>query len=942
MNRQVSRRRDRHCDGPYLHSPNERRQQLSTFSSFQWRLVVIGAVSLLLWINAGRTRGEDAPATFYRGLNLNGPAMVIDGQQWDGSDAKNYVCKDKAFENQSVTLVPATDAERARMIRSSRWGGNDVSLTGIPAGRYSVFLYLWEDNNAENFSIAVNGREVVRNYNSDSTGHWDKLGPWFVDVRDGTIRLTSRGGAANFSGIEIWRGEQHAKPLDLTADNIEFFEQRIRPLLIKHCYECHSAAAGEAEGDLLVDSRLGLREGGSRGPALVPGDPAQSLLLKAIRYQDQDLQMPPDQRLADADIAAFEQWIKRGAPDPRTQATQIAKRSIDLDAARTFWSFKPLVDPPVPVVKDTAWPRNDIDRFILAELERRELQPLANADKRTLIRRATFDLIGLPPTPAEIDAFLNDDSPGAFAAVVERLLASRQYGERWGRYWMDLVRYADTAGDNSDYPIPQAYLYRNYIIDAFNADKPYDRFIQEQIAGDLMPAENDAQRNEQIIATGYIAISRRFGSVIQDYPQHLTIEDTLDNLGRTVLGLTITCARCHEHKFDPISNADYYGLYGIFASTRYPFPGIELDKKPRDFVALWDGGKPGARMAYAVADDSPGDARIHLRGEPKRLGEEVPRHFLTILGGQTLDDQSRGQSGRLQLAQWLTDPRNPLTPRVIVNRIWQYHFGAGLVPTPSDFGARGQPPSHPNLLDWLATRLLEDGWSIKQLHRRIMHSRVYQLASAQAELTPRQSAARSLDPNNELHWRFTRRRLDAESLRDSLLLLSGELDDSMMTEPHPFPPAEKWGYTQHHPFRDSYASRRRSVYLMTARLTAESYFNMFDGADRNASTPKRDSSVTTIQALYLLNGEFVHRQADLFAVRLLRETSDPSARLQRAFELALGRPPANHERESAADWFHQCNEQLELSRIPADQREQQAWAAFARVLFRTNEFLYVD
>jgi len=627
-----------------------------------------------------------------------------------------------------------------------------------------------------------------------------------------------------------------------------------------------------------------------------------------------------------------------GAPDPRYTATKIPRRTIDVAQARKFWSFRPVTNPAPPSVRDTAWPLSDVDRFILAELERQKLTPVASADKRTLIRRATYDLTGLPPAPADINRFLADDSPQAFARVVDRLLDSPQYGECWGRHWMDLVRYADTAGDNSDYPIPQAYLYRNYIINSFNADKPYDEFIREQIAGDLLPASSDQQRNEHIIATGYLAISRRFGSVIKDYPQHLTIEDTIDNMGRVFQGLTLSCSRCHDHKFDPILQTDYYALYGIFDSTQYPFPGIELDKKPRDLAPLYENGKPGKQLAYAVTDARAADAPLQIRGEPKKPGNVVPRGFLEVLGGQSLTDDEAKQSGRRQLADWLSDRSNPLTARVMVNRIWQQHFGSGIVPTPSDFGHRGQPPSHPKLLDWLASRFMDSGWSIKSMHRLMMNSRVYQLDSKSTA----GNKAFSSDPDNRLHWRFNRRRLDAESLRDTLLLLSGELDTSMMNEPHPFPPVNKWQFTQHHPFRDSYDSNRRSVYLMTARLNARPFFTTFDGANRNASTATRDNSVTTVQSLFLLNNDFVHQRAEKFATRLIKESSSSASRLKLAFELTLGRPPTAAEQASAEDYFNRLQKVLQNGNSSGENADHALWASFARSIFRTNEFLYVD
>jgi hypothetical protein len=894
-----------------------------------------------------------ADATFFRGLNLNGPALVIDGHPWQGQESPDYRCDDRAFEAQQITLLPSTDADRAKMIRSSRWGGNRVELIHVPAGRYSVFLYVWEDNHSESYEIAVNGATVLQGYRSGKAGQWQRLGPWYTDAVEGSIVITSKGGAANFSGVELWQGEHDGtKPPEFSEEQLAFFENRIRPLLAEHCYECHSEQAAAAEGKLLVDSAPTLRLGGSRGPAVTPGDLEQSLLIEAVRHTNDQLRMPPEEQLPQEAIAALEQWVREGAADPRRSPTRVATATIDLDKAREFWSFRPVIDSAPPDVGDATWSRTPIDRFVQSQLEARQLRPLGIADKRTRIRRAAYDLTGLPPSREEIEAFLRDESPAAWSRVIERLLASPHYGERWGRHWMDLVRYADTAGENSDYPIPQAYRYRNYIIDSFNADKPYDQFLREQIAGDLLPADSDQQRNTQIVATGYIAIARRFGSVIENYPQHLTIEDTIDNLGRVMLGMTLSCSRCHDHKFDPVTQTDYYGLYGIFASTRYAFPGIELDKKPRDFTPLIENGKPGRELAYAVSDAAAVDAHVHVRGEPEQPGDLVPRKFLEILGGQRLSDDQASQSGRRQLADWVTDPQNPLTARVMVNRIWQHHFGAGLVRTPSDFGARGQPPTHPQLLDWLAARFIQSGWSVKQMHRLMMNSRVYQLSSIElpeqriheleGALASEVADAFRVDPNNELLWRFQRRRLDAESLRDSLMQLSGNLDESPMTEPHPFPPADKWEFTQHHPFRDSYDSRRRSVYLMTARLNARPYFTTFDGADRNASTATRDSSVTTVQSLYLLNNEFFHQQASGFADALIRDCTSDDERIRMAFERATARRPSNEEYVSAQDFVNQMRVRMDSSGVPREEQAHELWTALARAILRTNAFLYVD
>jgi hypothetical protein len=682
-------------------------------------------------------------------------------------------------------------------------------------------------------------------------------------------------------------------------------------------------------------------------------------------------------------------------------------------SANQHWSFQPPVEAAVPAVKDAAWPLNDIDRFILARLESRGLKPVGPAAKRTLLRRVTFDLIGLPPTPEEIDAFLADDSPGAFAKVVDRLLASPHYGERWGRHWLDVVRYADTAGDNSDYPVPPLYKYRNWVIRAFNQDKPYDQFIREQLAGDLLPAADEPDRYDKLIATGYLANTRRFGSYEDArYQWYLTYEDTIDNLGRSFLGLSLSCARCHDHKFDPISSEDYYALYGFFQSTRYPWPGIELDKVPRDLVPLvppeqaeaafqerrqklanvdaevkrLEGEKASAEkavkeaeadkgpdaearlgearkrvealtgkvqaarkerdrfaktplpidMAYAVAEGTRkvGNARMQMRGDPEKLGQEVPRRFLTVLGGQTLPAEVKG-SGRLELAGWLTDPANPLTARVMVNRIWSYHFGQGIVPTPNDFGKQGKPPTHPELLDYLARRFMRSGWSVKAMHRLIVLSRTYQLSS--------QDDADNLraDPGNELRWRFGRRRLDAEAIRDTLLAVSGALDRSPGGS-HPFPDQTTWDFTQHKPFKAVYDTDRRSVYLMTQRIQRHPFLALFDGPDTNASTARRITSTTPLQSLFLLNDPFVHEQARRFAARLLAERSDDAGRIRWAYLLALSRPPSDEERAAGEDYVARVRDKLGAAGSSETQRATGPWESYVRALLMTNEFVYVE
>ncbi len=766
------------------------------------------------------------------------------------------------------------------------------------------------------------------------------------------------------------------------------FARDIQPIFAAHCLKCHGP--DEQNGNVRYDQKAAaFGQADSGHHPIVPGKADESELLKRVSSTHKDEQMPPKgTRLSSSDIDLLRRWIIAGATWPEnTSSASTAKPTS------THWAFQPLREHEPPEVKDKSWPLNPIDHFIQANREAAGLMPAPDATPQALMRRMSYDLTGLPPLPA-------DETPN-FSAHIEMLLSSSAYGERWGRHWMDWVRYADTAGDNSDYPIPQAYLYRNYIIQSLNDDVPYDRFITEQIAGDLLPSSSQEQRNRQVIATGYLAMARRFGSLVERYPWHLTIEDTIDNLGRTVMGLTLSCARCHDHKFDPVSARDYYGLYGIFASTRYPFPGLELFKTQRDFVPLIPGKEaaeklrpfekdtakltaeldrqlaechtkaldnaardrtatldeqrkmkdeldrmlrrardageslaahlkktPAIPTAYAMQDARPVNARLQMKGEPDRLGGEVPRKFIDILGGQSLSAEAQKGSGRLELAQWITGSHNPLTARVIVNRVWQRHFGRGLVPSTNDFGLRGEKPTHPELLDWLALDFIRHGWSLKHLHRRIITSRTYQMACAD---TPDNLAS---DPGNTLYWKFNRQRLDAESLRDTLLLISGALDPKPQTEPYPIPPSSRWGYTQHHPFKDDYPSSKRSVYLMTKRLTATPYLQTFDGADPNVCTGTRDSSVTALQALYFVNDEFLHEQAALFAKRIVKENRDDDERLGRAFRSALARPPTDEERT------------LLLQHLQAVRRQSKddatAWASVTRSLFRLNEFMYLD
>jgi hypothetical protein len=760
------------------------------------------------------------------------------------------------------------------------------------------------------------------------------------------------------------------------ADAETFFETRIRPVLAGTCFKCHGGE--KVSGSLRLDSRPALLKGGERGPAVVPGAAEKSRLIRAMRHVAGDeLRMPPGKKLPDATIADFVIWIDHGAVWPRKQWSSAKP------LRSKHWAFQPPRTGEPPPDR-SGWSENPIDRFITAGWREQGLGPVEPCDRRTLLRRVTFDLIGLPPTVAEMDAFLADPHADAFARVVDRLLAAPSYGERWGRHWLDLVRYADTAGDNADYPVPEARLYRDYVIDSFNADKPYDLFLREQLAGDILalrgPREHYAA---QVIATTYLALSRRYLTAPYEH-WHLTLEDTIDTTGRAFLGLTLRCARCHDHKYDPITQQDYYALYGIFASTQFPYAGSEefaSMSRPREhFVPLVPPAEAAPRLAarrqaiqklqaavkkhprgdplhlqlqkeltalektnlpadlpgaYAVSEGKAVDVPLQRAGDPDRPGPVVPRGVPAFLNGGRPVAMPQGSSGRLELADWLVAPSNPLTARVLVNRIWQYHFGRGLVATPSNFGVRGEPPSHPELLDWLAERFIKNGWSIKSMHRLIVMSRTYQLASTH---DPKNAA---LDPANRWYWRFDRRRLDAEAIRDAMLTAGGHLDRRRPGR-QPFPAINDWKWTQHAPFKEVYATDQRSVYLMTQRLQRHPFLALFDGPDTNVTTDVRGSSTVPLQALFLMNNPFLLEQARGLAQCSLRAGKDPRCRLECAYQLAWSRPPDAAEIERAQSYVEQCCRELARAGVPAEARELEAWTSLARVLLASNEFVYVD
>ena len=993
----------------------------------------------------------------------------------------------------------------------------------------------------------------------------------------------------------------------------DFFEARVRPLLVKHCVECHGTK--KQEGGLRLDSRDGWMRGGDRGTVVVAGQPGRSLLIQAVTYDDPDLQMPPAKKLRANEISDLITWVQRGASDPRRESATQSTARLDVEDAHNFWSLQPLKTPVVPRDASDDWSWNPIDSFVFDRRKEQGLSPMADADRRTLVRRATFDLTGLPPTPGEIEAFLNDESPDAFEALVNRLLDSNAYGERWGRHWLDVARYADTAGDGADYPVREAYKYRDWVIRAFNDDMPFDQFVREQIAGDILARRNSTDDPEryasQVTATGFLAIGKRYGYKASPDYQYLDFADVIDSVGRSLQGLSLGCARCHDHKYDPVSAADYYALYGIFQSTKWAFPGGEEQKRPAHFLPLvppsqataldkaradelalldtkltelnrrrrefdpnwraggmdlgfetqkpgerpadpwfcagpieitsdaqspfdhvhpkgklgvrigsgqpadglryvfkdglraapgrkmhftidfrsvtsnesgafrfylgrgvvqslaiqcsatanefaisnggkwesihkitpgtwytlqitidpekktysgiigtpddltpftdkavgpgWDGvadcficdglghingpacmrdldniglqeepfNAPGSRpvhpetttavieeqiaaltlqiddlnkqrqaraavptyeVAYGVSEAEPVNARIQLRGEPHRTGDEVPRRFLEVLGGEPVPQNSTG-SGRLELAEWVTRPSNPLTARVFVNRVWQWHFGRGIVDTPSDFGSRGARPSHPELLDWLASEFIRSGWSVKSLHRLIMTSRTWQLASV--------DDTRNLetDPSNHWYWRYSRRPLDAESIRDSMLFVSGTLDRTI-PKSHPFPDVNTWAFTIHRPFHAVYDSNHRSVYLMVQRNRRHPFLALFDAADPNQSVAARQPTTTPTQALFLMNSPFVHEQAKCFASRIATEPGDDLARTQWAFETAHCRVPEKSVVNDAVA-FVSAYRKKRVGRND-EENDVAAWSALARVLLTSNAFLFID
>jgi hypothetical protein len=908
-----------------------------------------------------------------------------------------------------------------------------------------------------------------------------------------------------------------------TDEGTQFFETEIRPLLIEHCYECHSTKANKTQGGLLVDSRESLRAGGDSGPAVVPGDVEKSLLLDALRYQF--VEMPPAGKLDDSVIAKFKQWILAGAADPReAPAPPTGANKINWDEASEHWAFQPIVPKSVTGYDDRGL-EGSIDAFVSAKLKQADLEPNPPASRSTWLRRVTFDLIGLPPTPEEMHSFLQDDRPDSYERVVDRLLASPRYGERYGRHWLDLARYADSNGADENHAYPVAWRYRDYVVDAFNQDVPYDQFTVEQLAGDLLPFSSEQERGRNLTATGFLVMGPKMLAE-QDKPKLVAdlVDEQVDTVGKVFLGLTLGCARCHDHKFDPIKTQDYYSLAGIFHSTKSmehlqfvsQWNEIELPNRERSeqiaahqrlieqtesqasqtalelhlklferqlaaftlqmkwnasshtpsadevanlglseaqlarmrrFISARDwrdvatintipqelqsmidlpfAADPesaalseekidllhkGVSAAYSTAWrkvlDAPRNDKGKITDGPlsklhKAIYEEGPFEEITKLeDAVSADDKARllavrekvealkkampaldramatvdgpvklvavnvrgnhlqtagdplprnvpivlqtttsavafpaEQSGRWELANWLVAPEHPLTSRVMVNRLWQYHFGEGLVRSSSNFGLRGELPTHPELLDRLAADFVAQGWSMKSIHRKIVLSATYRRTSDDSEIAP------MVDPENRLLWRMNRKRLEVEPLRDSLLSVANEMDWQMTGQA-----SSVYGNT----FEDTNQPRtlhdaaRRTIYLPINRAALEEFFSTFDYVDSAVSLEKRPVTTVPHQALYLMNHRLALHSGWRLAHRLEQHSSDEVERLNYAYAICFCRVPTEAELVAARTYLQQQRTQIADSEETDKLKSLDPWIKLCRGLLLTSEFIYVD
>tara|TARA_E500000305_G_scaffold107886_1_gene108929 strand:+ start:198043 stop:201021 length:2979 start_codon:yes stop_codon:yes gene_type:complete len=955
---------------------------------------------------------------------------------------------------------------------------------------------------------------------------------------------------------------------------IEFFENKIRPVLVEYCYDCHSGEPDPENASFVLDTRAGIRMGGDSGKAVVPGNLKSSLLLQAIEHDPDFYAMPPDEKLPANIIADFRKWIQMGAPDPREGKVQTSSQpkksdlAIDFDKEREFWSFRPLTKPTVPPVKQSDWPTNDIDRFILSKLEAKQMTPVPGADRRTLVRRVYFDLTGLPPTPEQIQQFVNDPSPQAYEHLIDRLLDSPQYGETWGRHWLDLARYADSNGLDINLTFYNAWRYRDYVIQAFNKDKPYNQFIREQIAGDLLPFENDEERTQNIVATGFLVMGAKMLSERDKEKLRMdVVDEQIDVTGRAFMGMTLGCARCHDHKFDPIPMSDYYALAGIFRSTetvhgnrlnnqfvsgwmtrplpikpehaaaikkyetdlaklekslnddsetlkklqggtkqqrdleelagivvddaraqktgewkesvysknylgvgyvhdmnegqgkksirftpdlpaagkyevRFAFPGskgranrvpvtihslqgaktvyvdqtksgsidgmftslgtfefaagdvgfVEISnkgafgyvvvdavqflpqfklpkqrevlvaKKPTDGAdsaakarevamlqahvkklkeeinTLKENAPPPAPMALAVGEQpDPADYRIARRGNIHQLGDKVDRGFLTIATLKEQPEVSPQQSGRLELANWLSQSQNPLTSRVMVNRIWKHLFGNGLVRSVDNFGHLGEQPTHPELLDYLAERFIAEGWSMKTLIREIMVSNTYRMSSDFSDDRYQK------DPGNHLVWRMNRRRLSAEKIRDAVLAISGKLELQQGGSSVAHYPEQAISPNRNKKVDQSPSEFRRSIYLPIVRGNVPAALTVFDFPAPEMLVGNRPVTTVPAQALFMMNSPFVVSQAEQTASKLLSDTQQSDRqRVSQLYQACLGRNATAAEQTEAVQYIDALKQQNAKENADPKTATEKAWASYCQILFASTEFRFLN
>ncbi|MFM1831733.1 MAG: hypothetical protein RLZZ461_49 [Planctomycetota bacterium] len=856
--------------------------------------------------------------------------------------------------------------------------------------------------------------------------------------------------------------------VEFSPAELDFFESKVRPLLIGACSACHSDNGSRIRAGFKIDTRDAMLIGGDTGPGIVPGHPDASLLIQAVRYDDPGLQMPPRGALSRDEIATLERWVEMGAPMPAPRrsgvdggvapGTEGRWSADDIEAGRDHWAYRPVAAPIVPDVADAAWPRTDVDRFVLANLEARGLHPVEDASRETWLRRVTFDLVGLPPTLAEIDAYLQDESAEPEARVVDRLLASPAFGERWGRHWLDVARYAESSGKENNVAYPHAWRYRDWVVSAFNTDVPYDRFVTMQLAGDLLPARTEHQEAENLIATGYLAIGPK-GHNTQGRAQFTLdlVDEQIDVIGQGLLATTVSCARCHDHKFDPIPQVDYYAMAGILGSTETRFGTIESpgNRQAAELIEIPAGaelpdGPHFPELARTIVDgirnraqrqvDAAEDARASLRAQGVRgMREGVPDDVRQILqrarqseglvrvadsllarfddqGRPTIDNfvcmgvvesdprdapflergelDGRGDpvrrgfpqvltsswspsigsgSGRLELAEWITDARHPLTARVWANRIWSHLFGSGIVPTPDNFGLSGRPPSNPALLDHLASRLVALDWSTKALIRELVLSRTYRLASTH----DRDNA--EIDPDIVHLWRMPERRLEAEAIRDAMLAVAGVLD--------PTPPIGSAAAILEGTIRDGQTTRlidavleqyrnNRSIYQPIIRGDVPEALAVFDFPEPDFVVGDRDETNVATQALYLMNAEETRRLADAFAGRVLAGGRDFQSRVERAFRYAFGREPSNGEYRACRSFLNDFDEawtddqrDRARSESPQERRrrmiaqrirersagdgfqnarpappdpEREAWTALCQTLLQSSEFRTLD